>query len=364
MAKEFLQRMYDPGQENVSFAIGKNKDFFLVDAPLTPGAVMPTEESLAVLYSHFHKDHCPQEKSKRKMPNALKLFNPTTLILLDHIGVRTDLLSNIRHLTPEKKTKIEGFGTIIPIAVSHSSIDAMAFWIELDSGNTVFYSGDIRSGNRTDRAIETVRKLAGIKGVSLFIGDATGVGKEHISQQDHLHRLKEALRLAEKNKAGTAIFVKAGDYGNIAFWFENRVFKNCEVFLSPQLQRVLGPKNLNWLSYLSSRYGYTPPDINWLEESLRLGKKTVFLYDNQWKNQITGKHVLINASRKEIPYKSDYVIAVFPIGFSGHSSEAFYNLLQACNPEHIAYLHPPQKGKPRIGQREVVMKKRGSIFEL
>lgn len=362
MAKEMIQRMYDPRREAVSFAIKRGSEFALVDAPLIPGSTLPPNESSTILYSHFHKDHCPQQKGRGEALSPPVYFNPDTLVLLDHIGANTNNL-DVKQLTPGKRTEIDGFGTVLPIPVSHSSVDALAFWIELESGSTILYSGDIRSGNRTDRAITKIRELCGKSGVSLFIGDATGVGREHISQQDHLSRLKQALRLAEANQAGTAVFLKAGDYGNIAFWFENHVFENCEVFLSPPLRRVLDNKHLNWLAFLSNRYGYIPPNINQLDEYLKRKKKVVFLYDNCWKNQIgNNKYVLVNSSRREIPYKSDSVVALFPIGFSGHSAQAFADFFEACNPDYVAYSHPPGKGQANIRQKGLVMRRKGEIF--
>jgi hypothetical protein len=371
MSKEFgakFQAMYPLGREAFSLAIHPNNDqFFLIDAPLTEDSVLEPKKSSGVFYTHFHKDHCPQKKFTGEIPKNC-WFNKETLLLLEHIGMNTSVFNKkTKLLKPWQWETIEGLGNILPFSTSHSSIDSLGFYVQLETGQTVLFSGDIRSGNRTDRAVNTISEIVGKEGVSLFVGDATGVGKEHITQDMHLLRLKGALELAEKNMAAASIFVKAGDYGNIAFWFEEGVFEATDVYLSPGLHNILGKDKLCWLSFLKHKYGYVPPDNKQLIESLvnkKLRKKTVYLYDNCWRNQIREfPHVLINASRRDIPYKSDQVIAIFPIGFSGHSEKAFVDMLNACNPDYVALSHPPGKRSAlNIDKNKLLNRRKGTIF--
>ncbi len=362
---ELVERLYPPGRKAVSFAVQVDRKFFFLDAPFLDGSSIDSNRSSGIIYSHFHLDHCPHKPSPIGVETY---FNPETLILLRHIGVDIKRFKNIRPLQLLRDNQIDGLGTVLPIRVSHSSVDALAFFIVLDSGTTIFYSGDIRNGYRTNNAVKIIQNLTNSEGVSLFIGDATGVGRERLSIDEHIQRLQAALSFAKRNNAATAIYVKAGDYGNIALWLERKVFEDCHVFMNPRLQTVLGENQLNWLPFFYQRYRYVPPSFSRLSDQMSDDNqrgKVVLLYDDRWGNVIQNqKHVLINASRQDIPYNSDRVIAVFPLGLSGHSGQAFYDLFRACNPDYVALSHPSNKGQPDIENAKLVMKRKGKIFPL
>jgi len=85
-------------------------------------------------------------------------MNEQTLVILERIGAERSTFPNCSILKINEVNKIEGLGEVMPIPVSHSSVDALAFLITTDQGDTIFYSGDIRNGDRTSKALERVKK--------------------------------------------------------------------------------------------------------------------------------------------------------------------------------------------------------------
>lgn len=364
MSRTELERVYKQDQHSISFKLQTDTDStFYLDGPSVSDLDAHTS---GLFVTHLHKDHCPQETGSHEVDYPVYM-NQDTEILLRHLHVSIEDFKDIRYLVPNTKVEIEGLGQLTPISVSHSSVDALAFFIELKSGDTILYTGDIRDGNRTSRAVASVKKLVGSEGVTLFIGDATNVGKQMLSLSEHEERMKSALLFAKREKVPASIYIKPGDYGSIAYWFEQGILDSCDVYVTESVMRVLGPQGLNWSNFLKSRYGYQiqtlfdPKDLNPKHESVLLYDQ---YFDDSFRKSIA--HVLINSSRnEELPYKTDSLIALFPVGLSGHSQDAYFSLLEAANPRYLTYSHAPKTNKndfKRHNEEQLVLKKHGVTF--
>lgn len=371
MGTEYLavERLFAPSdRDRVSFQFTIGGTVYWIDSPVRPPDV--TVSNLhpgGVIFSHYHKDHCPQKPTE--LPEVW--ISDESKVLLRHIGVELDHFDKEhRKLEPLVNVYIDGLGNVLPFSVSHSSIDSLGFFITTPRGDTILYTGDIRSGYRTDRAIDLIKQLVGKQRVTLLIGDATGVGKEHLSIEQHLDKLKSALRLAKEYGVPTSICIKAGDYGNIALWLANNVFDSCELYLAPKVKQVL--EELNWLSFLDRRFNYKPPEFAELKDRIRDNRysndtQKVVIYDDSWKNPLKQErvmHVLVNASRRDIPYSHELNIALVPVGLSGHSGQAFIDMMRVANPVYYTYLHGPKNDHSEYEKSNLVLGRKGKLLKL
>ncbi|MCX8008774.1 MAG: hypothetical protein N3A54_03685, partial [Patescibacteria group bacterium] len=123
-----VQRMYPRKADAISFciSIGNDKRYYL-DTPFVRGSCFDPNEGNGIIFTHFHQDHCPHRLEKKIKPQVF--IHPHTVIMLEHIGFNCHMLNTKSSLKSFDWNTIEGLGKLYPIPVSHSSIDAHAFFL-------------------------------------------------------------------------------------------------------------------------------------------------------------------------------------------------------------------------------------------
>lgn len=138
------------GQARILLDLGlplNAKEVTSTPLPAVDGLEAPSENLLAIILSHGHRDHWGLiPKAHSSIPLAMgaateSILTAAAAFVPDGVGLKASY-----HLAAKEPLVIGPF-TIIPHLVDHSGFDAYAFEIEAD-GKRLFYSGDLRAHGR------------------------------------------------------------------------------------------------------------------------------------------------------------------------------------------------------------------------
>lgn len=360
-----VERLHPLGKSGVAFEIKNHTDDSVILFEAAKNDNFP-EKASGVVITHNHQDHIPDPEDKNKLFKNIPVVVPSLFeVTAEYAGIDADKLfpkNQVLH-EPFAIEHVEGIGDITKLPFSHSSIatDSYVLWGDKQNGPIVFLGSDMRDGDRTTKSSQWLEQnLTGQ--IDLFIGDATGIGRESITKEVHLTRLMEALLTAQTKQIPTEIYIKPGDVGQIELWLQNNILVDSKVYVTDRLYKFLHKTKL--LKRWKETYDFSPEILTDPRAIDHVGN-SVFIYDDKYNDPLYKvKTVFVNASRQEPLVHTEHVEAMYLIGLPGHDN-VMEKLVKTLKPKRIAMTHPPHKGQlATIDDIPVELGRVGSIIKL